>query len=395
MRDELLGKTVTDRDYVVVGTTPDAMRAAGFKPVGKHFPVFINPENGEEYALARTEKKSGRGYHGFVFHAAPTVTLTEDLCRRDLTINTLAKDKNGNIIDFCQGGKDIDDKILRHVSLAFVEDPVRVLRVARFSAQFPDFSVADETMSLMQEMTNNGEMQYLQSERVWRELSRGLTAAKPSRMLQTLADCGALAVILPEVAALQNIPERPDYHPEKESFLHTKMVIDTAAARGGSVAECFAALLHDIGKALTPAEILPSHHGHEKKSARLAKAVCARLKVPRHVTQLAILAAAEHGNAHKALELRATTLADFFTRTDAYRRPERFESFLRVCEADFYYLPERRNDIYPQGNFIRQALNAAAAVPTKTIAESASNEPEKIADTIRRTRIKAIKSINV
>lgn len=334
VRDRLLQRPLGDKDYVVVGASPQQMLAAGFKPVGADFPVFIHPDSGEEYALARTERKSGRGYHGFVFYSEATVRLEDDLQRRDLTINAMAMSDSGELIDPHGGGEDLRARVLRHVSPAFAEDPVRILRVARFAAMLPDFTVADDTMTLMRQMVEAGEVRYLQAERVWRELARGLTATRPSRMLQTLADCGALAVLLPEVAALRGVPERLDYHPEGDSFIHTLMVADAAALRGGGVGECFAALLHDTGKAQTPADILPKHYGHEKHSAALAEAVCARLKPPRDVAQLAVLAAREHGNVHKALDMRAATVTDLLLRLDAFRRVARFESVLRVCEAD-------------------------------------------------------------
>lgn len=396
VRDKLLGREGGDRDYVVVGATPEAMEAAGFEAVGADFPVFLHPRTKEEYALARGERKSGHGYRGFVFFSEPTVTLREDLRRRDLTINAMAMDEGGAVIDYYGGEADLRARVLRHVSPAFVEDPVRVLRVARFAAALPDFVIADETMALMRGMVASGECGYLRAERVWQELSRGLMTAAPSRMIWALLECGALAVVLPEVAALRGVPERLDYHPEGESFAHTMMVIDTAAERGASLAERFAALLHDIGKAGTPADILPSHHGHEGRSAALAKAVCGRLRVAREVAELAVLAAGLHGKVHSVLDMRRATVVDLLMRLDAFRRPERFESVLRVCEADYFFIPSRRGGVYPQGEFIRAAYRAAAAVDVGAIARRAAERggaPAAIAEAVRAARITAVKAI--
>ena len=395
VRDTLLGIDSSDNDYVVVGATPEQMIAAGFLAVGGHFPVFLHPQSKEEYALARTERKSGRGYGGFTFYAAPTVTLKEDLIRRDLTINAMAMDAAGNIIDYYGGQEDLAAGQLRHVSPAFAEDPLRILRVARFAATFPQFTIAADTMTLMQQMVAAGELNHLSKERIWRELARGLVAAQPSKMVQALYDCIALQQLLPEVAALVGVPERIDYHPEGESYRHTMMVIDCAAARGANAAENFAALLHDVGKAQTPAEILPSHHGHEQKSRLLAADICNRLKLPRAVTKLAQVIAAEHGNVHNALEMRAATLVDLLTRIGAFNNSATFESLLRICEADFYYWHERANQPYRQGAFLRRALAAAQTVDSAAVAQvvQEKNIPpasDKIAAAIRAARIKAI-----
>ena len=395
VRDELLGLPVSDRDYVVVGATPEEMAARGFKPVGGDFPVFLHPQTREEHALARTERKSGRGYRGFTFHSAPDVTLEDDLRRRDLTINAMAKDGDGGVggegglIDPHGGADDLRNGILRHVSPAFAEDPVRILRVARFAARFSDFTIADETMALMRKIVSDGEADHLVAERVWRELSRGLMEPKPSRMIDALHECGALAKVLPEVAALKGVPERLDYHPEGESYLHTMMVIDAAAARGLGVAERFAALLHDIGKAETPPHILPSHHGHEERSARLAGIVCRRLKPPRECEDIAKTAARLHGKVHSALDMRAAKVADLLSALDAYRRPGRMESVLRVCEADFYFLPERAGEPYPQGDYLRKVFAAAKAIDASAIARE--SPPDKVALKIREARIAAIR----
>ena len=389
VRDELLGLPVADRDFVVVGATPEEMAARGFMPVGGDFPVFLHPQTREEYALARTERKSGRGYGGFVFHASPEVSLEDDLRRRDLTINAMAKDENGELIDPYGGARDLQEGVLRHVSEAFAEDPVRILRTARFAARFANFATAEDTRRLLRRMVAEGEADHLTTERVWRELSRGLAERKPSRMIEALRECGALEKVLPEVAALQGVPERLDYHPEGESYLHTLMVIDAAADMDLSGPERFAALLHDIGKAETPAEILPSHHGHEGRGAALVKVACQRLKPPRKWADLARIAAREHGRVHSALEMRAATLADLFSALDAYRRPERLDSVLRVCRADYYFLPERLNTPYPPESRVRAAFAAAMSVDAGAIARA--TEQEKIAEKIRAARIEAIR----
>ena len=396
MRDGLLGRPPGDRDFVVVGATPEQMLAEGYKPVGADFPVFLHPQTGEEYALARTEKKHGRGHRGFVFYASPEVSLEEDLRRRDLTINAMAQDADGVLIDPFGGAADIAEKKLRHVSAAFCEDPLRVLRVARFAAVFPDFSIAEETRALMQKMAANGETAELSAERVWRELERGFAAVHPSGMIKTLDDCGVLGGILPEVAALSGVPERLDYHPEGDSFIHVMMVLDAAAELRLSAAEVFAALLHDIGKAETPPHILPSHHGHEARGAKLAAALCERMKAPRRFADLAALAAAEHGNVHNALNARASTVADLLARLDAFRRPERAESVLRVSEADYAYWPARRGTKYPQGAFMRGALQAMAEIDAGEIAGKVAAQgggADKIAEQIRQARIQATRKV--
>ena len=397
MRDALLGRDSGDRDFVVVGATPEEMRAASYRPVGADFPVFLHPETGEEYALARTERKNGRGYHGFTFYAAPDVALEDDLRRRDLTINAMARDADGSLYDPFGGRRDLAAKVLRHVSPAFSEDPLRVLRVCRFAAQMPDFSVAEETAALMQKMVQSGELAHLTAERVWRELERGLSAKSPAKMFRQLHSCGALAAILPEVAALDGTPERTDYHPEGDSFVHTMMTLDAAQSLRLSPEECFAALLHDIGKAQTPPSILPSHHGHERRGALLAAALCKRLRAPRRFASLAVLACAEHGNVHNAGAARPGTIVDLLARLDAFRRPARAESVLRVCHADFAYWPARREAAYPQGDFVRAAGAAAAAVDSAAVAQKEKDKngglPEKIALQIRQERIKAVRQL--
>ena len=288
VRDQLLGRATADRDYVVVGASPQAMLDRGFRPVGKDFPVFLHPETHEEYALARTERKTGNGYHGFAFHAAPEVTLEEDLARRDLTINAMARAEDGVLIDPFRGQRDLEAKILRHVGPAFAEDPVRILRLARFAARFADFSVAPETLALARDMVAGGEVDHLVAERVWQELAKGLMEFRPSRMFEVLRECGALARLLPEVNALFGVPQRADYHPEVDTGVHTMMVVDEAARRNFPLPVRFAALTHDLGKATTPADILPRHHGHEARSVRLATALCGRLRVPGDCRDLAL-----------------------------------------------------------------------------------------------------------
>lgn len=398
VRDALAGLEPGDRDFVVVGSTPEEMSAAGYKPVGGGFPVFIHPESKEEYALARTERKSGRGHRGFVFHAAPDVSLEDDLRRRDLTINAMARGEDGELIDPFGGADDLRAKRLRHVSPAFSEDPLRVLRVARFAAQFPGFEVAAETMALMREMCSAGALSELPAERIWREIERGMKCPHPSDMIRTLHACGALIAILPEVAALDGVPERKDYHPEGDSFVHTMMALDAASEMELSAEERFATLLHDIGKALTPDHILPSHHRHEERSATLAAKLCRRLKAPRAFADLAVLACAEHGNVHNALAARPATVADLLSRLDAWRRPDRARAVLRVCEADFAYWPERRGARYPQGEFLIEARDAAAKVDAAAIAAAIAEKfstprPEKVAEQIRQRQILAIRKV--
>lgn len=337
VRDELLGLPVKDRDYVVVGATPDEMIAQGFRPVGRDFPVFLHPETGEEYALARTERKSGHGYHGFTFHAAPEVTLDEDLARRDLTVNAMARAADGTLIDPFGGRIDLAAKRLRHVGPSFVEDPVRLLRVARFAARFPDFAIADETFSLLRTMVRNGEVDHLVAERVWQELAGGLRSARPDRMFAVLADCGALARLLPELDALRGVAQRPDAHPEGDAWQHTLAVLAAAAAAGLTLAECWAALLHDIGKGATPMAQWPQHAGHEERGAALAAALSERLRAPADCRDLAVLAARWHGALHRlgaAPTPEAGSIVEVLERTDAFRRPARFARLLSVAEAD-------------------------------------------------------------
>ena len=365
VRDRLLGRAVTDHDHVVVGATPDDMLAQGFRPVGKDFPVFLHPDSAEEYALARTERKTGHGYHGFAFHADPGVTLEEDLARRDLTINAIAQDERGALVDPFHGQRDIDQRVLRHVSPAFVEDPVRLLRVARFAARFAPlgFHVAEQTMALMRTMVANGEVDHLVPERVWAETRRALGEAQPSAFLRVLRDAGALAVLFPEVDALYGVPQRAEYHPEIDTGTHLELVLDMAARLApGDDLVGFCALCHDLGKACTPAEVLPSHIGHEHAGVAPLRALAARLKVPAEHAALAELVCREHLYAHRALELKPATVLRLLTTLDALRRPRRLDTFLAVCEADKRGRLGRSEAAYPQAAFLRAARDAAARV---------------------------------
>ncbi len=390
VRDELLGRPSADRDYVVVGATPETMLAAGFRAVGKDFPVFLHPQTHEEYALARTERKSGHGYHGFTFHAAPDVTLEQDLARRDLTINAMARGEDGDLVDPFGGRRDLEAKILRHVGPAFAEDPVRILRLARFAARFDDFTVAPETLALMRGMVDCGEADHLVAERVWQELAKGLSEAKPSRMFEVLRDCGALARLLPEVEALFGVPQRADYHPEIDAGIHTMMVIDQSARHGFPLPVRFAALTHDLGKATTPADILPRHLGHEQRSATLVEALCARLRVPNDCRDLALIMARHHGAVHRAAELRPATVVELFEKTDALRRPERFRQLLDACLCDFTGRLGWENRPYASPQRLLTALAAVDAVPAGEIA-AACSERGSIPERIRAARVEAVR----
>jgi tRNA nucleotidyltransferase (CCA-adding enzyme) len=392
VRDELLGLPVKDRDYVVVGATPAEMLARGFRPVGRDFPVFLHPETHEEYALARTERKTAPGYHGFSFHAAPEVTLEADLARRDLTINAMARADDGTLVDPFGGRADLERKILRHVGPAFVEDPVRILRVARFAARFAGFAVAPETMALMRSMVDAGEVDALVPERVWQELARGLMEAKPSPMLELLHECGALDRLLPELAALIGVPQRVDYHPEGDAWVHTLMVLDAAAMREQPLAVRVAALLHDLGKATTPAGILPRHHGHEGRGAALIGALAERLRMPADCRELAVLAAREHGRIHQLDRpggLTPKTIVDVLEACDAFRRPERFALLLDVAACDHDGRGGLRNAPYRAAARWQQALAAANAVEAGSIAAGCTSPPE-IGVRVRAARIAAV-----
>jgi len=388
VRDGLLGLPVQDRDHVVVGATPEELVALGFRPVGKDFPVFLHPDTHEEYALARTERKTARGYKGFAVHAAPEVTLEQDLLRRDLTINAIAMAEDGSLIDPYGGRADLEARLFRHVSEAFAEDPVRILRIARFAARFPGFTLAPETLALMRQMVAAGEVDALVAERVWQELSRGLLEAIPSRMFRVLRECGALARLLPEVDRLFGVPQPPQHHPEIDTGEHVMQVIDEAARQGLNLPARVAALLHDLGKGATPPEFWPKHHGHEGRGVALVKALCERLRAPLECRDLAIMVARDHGNAHRALELRPATVLELLERADALRRPERFEDFLAACAADFHGRDGHRERPYPQAEYLRATLNAAHGVDAGAIARQVL--PAAIPEAIRRARIAAI-----
>ncbi|HQN64036.1 MAG TPA: multifunctional CCA addition/repair protein [Methylophilus sp.] len=390
VRDELLGLPVKDRDFVVVGSTPEQMLKAGFKPVGKDFPVFLHPDTHEEYALARTERKTAKGYKGFVVHAASDVTLEQDLSRRDFTMNAIAKAQDGSLIDPYGGQADIRAKMLRHVSEAFVEDPVRILRAARFLARFNDFKLAPETLDLMRQMVADGEVDALVPERVWQELSRGLMEAKPSRMFETLRACGALQRIFPELNALWGVPQPPQHHPEIDTGVHVMMVIDYAASQNFSLPVRFAALTHDLGKGATPKDILPRHIGHEARSVDLLKVVCKRLRVPNECRELAHIVAKFHGKLHQVGKMRADTLLEFLIDLDAIRQPERFEDFLKACEADSRGRTGLENCPQPDAELTRAALKAVLTVEAGAVA-CQFTEPEKIKQAVFGARLNAIK----
>ncbi len=392
MRDRLLGLPVQDRDYVVVGATPQDMVAAGFKPVGADFPVFLHPETKEEYALARTERKHGRGYKGFVVYSAPDVTLEDDLRRRDLTINAMAMDEAGRLIDPFGGQRDLEAGVLRHVSPAFVEDPLRVLRVARFAARFPRFRVAKETLSLMRAMSASGELETLTPERVWVETDKALGETAPARYLEVLRECGALARLFPEIDALFGVPQPSEHHPEVDTGVHILLVLGQAARLSADRRVRFAALMHDLGKGATPRAQWPRHLGHEQRGAELVEAFCRRWRVPNDYRELAVLTARYHGLCHRALELRPGTLLDLLESLDVFRRPERLEDFLLACEADFRGRPGYETRPYPQAGYLRRAARAARAVDAASLA-AAGGGGAAIAERIRQARLAALREL--
>jgi len=403
VRDALLGLTVKDRDWVVVGATPETMTALGYQPVGKDFPVFLHPQTQDEYALARTERKSGRGYKGFTVQAAPEVTLEEDLARRDLTINAIAVHASqcradgsfhrAHLTDPYHGQRDLDHKIFRHVTPAFREDPVRILRVARLAARFTEFSVAEETQALMQQMVDDGEVDHLVAERVWQELSRGLMEAQPSRMFEVLRSCGALRRLLPEVDRLWGVPQRPDYHPEIDTGVHLMMVLDMAARLNAPLSVRFACLGHDLGKGTTPPDVLPRHIGHEERSVRLLNFVFERLRVPVDCRELAIVVAREHGHIHRSAELGATALLRLLERCDAIRKPQRFAEILLACECDARGRLGKAEAHYPQASRLQQVLTTVLALDTQPIAEHAvalGHSGKEIGEIIHAARAQAV-----
>jgi tRNA nucleotidyltransferase (CCA-adding enzyme) len=392
VRDQLLGLEAPDRDFVIIGATPEEMVRRGFRPVGRDFPVFLHPQSGEEYALARTERKSGHGYHGFVFHTGPEVSLEDDLARRDLTVNAMALDSRGRLIDPFNGRLDLNQGILRHVSPAFCEDPVRILRLARFATRFENFRIADQTTALCAGMVAGGEVDHLVPERVWQEMSRALMHAQPSIFFEFLRDVGALRVILPEVDALFGVPQPPRFHPEIDTGRHTLMVLDQAARLEADLAVRFACLVHDLGKALTPSREWPSHRGHEKRGLEPIAAVCNRLGVPNDCRDLALLVGEFHLHAHRALDLNPKTVLKLFQRLDVFRRPERLERFLLACLADLRGRTGRENEAYPQADFLRRAAAAAGEVKAKGFIEQGMRG-EQIATAMARERARRIEAV--
>jgi tRNA nucleotidyltransferase (CCA-adding enzyme) len=392
VRDRLLGIPVTDIDRVVVGATAEEMLALGYRPVGADFPVFLDPKTGEEYALARTERKSGRGYGGFVFHANSEVTLEEDLIRRDLTINAMAEDDHGNLTDPYHGQRDLEARLLRHVSPAFAEDPLRVLRVARFAARYAPlgFKVADETLELMRQLSHSGELEALTAERSWKEISRALMENQPQVFIQVLRDCAALKVLMPEVNALFGVPQPEAHHPEIDTGVHTLSVLEQAALHKQPLTVRWACLLHDLGKGLTPEHEWPRHIAHEHKGLKPIKAVNERFKVPRDCQELASLVGQYHTHGHRALELKASTLLELLQSFDVYRRPQRFEEFIAACEMDARGRKGLEDRSYPQADYLRGAAAAARGVAVQPLLEKGFKGPE-LGEAIKRERLRALK----
>jgi tRNA nucleotidyltransferase (CCA-adding enzyme) len=378
VRDRLLGRPVRERDHVVVGSTPEQMQARGFRPVGRDFPVFLHPQTHEEYALARTERKIARGYHGFVFNTSPEVSLEQDLVRRDLTINAIAEDSEGRLIDPHGGQSDLANRVLRHVSDAFAEDPVRLLRVARFAAQLaPEgFTIADETLQLMRELVREGEVDTLVPERVWAECAKALASPAPVRFFSVLRQVGALAVLFPEIERLFGVPQPPKYHPEIDTGIHSFMVLEQATLLSKKPEVRFAALVHDLGKGDTPREIWPSHRGHEQRSLGLIQALCERLRIPNRYRDLALIVAREHGLLHRFFELRADTVLRLLRRIDALRRPERVEDFILAIEADARGRTGLETCAYPQADAFRAALAAAQSVSAQSLLDAGLSGPQ-------------------
>jgi tRNA nucleotidyltransferase (CCA-adding enzyme) len=394
VRDEQLGLPVKERDWCVVGATPDDLLSEGYRQVGKDFPVFLHPETNEEYALARTERKTAAGYHGFEFHTSPDVTLEDDLSRRDLTINAMARDGDGNLIDPFDGVSDLEHRLLRHVSDAFSEDPVRILRAAKFKARFASlgFNLADETLALMREMVSSGEADALQPERVWQETEAALAGPDPHIYFQVLRDCGALAVVFPEVDALFGVPQPPEWHPEIDSGLHTMMVLEQAARLSDEIDVRFAALVHDLGKATTRQSELPRHHGHEARSVKLVNSLSERLPVPRACRELGVLVAEYHAHCHRVFELKASTILKVLKGADAFRRPGRFLKFLLACEADARGRTALEDRDYPQAAYFRSAFEKASEISAEQVVDKALGGAD-IGAAIDKMRLQAIKQL--
>ncbi|MCS4505916.1 Multifunctional CCA protein [wastewater metagenome] len=394
VRDRLLGLAVHERDWVVVGATPEEMREAGYEPVGREFPVFLHPRTREEYALARTERKTARGYHGFEFHAAPDVTLEQDLARRDLTVNAMAQDGDGTVVDPYGGRADLDARLLRHVSPAFREDPVRILRLARFAARFAPlgFRVAEETLALCREMVEAGEVDALVPERVWQEFSRALVSDAPSAFVRVLRECGALAVLLPEVDRLFGVPQRADYHPEIDTGEHVLMSLDACVGLSDELATRFAVLVHDLGKGETPGDELPRHRGHEARGVPLVDAVCERLRVPNACRDTARGVTRHHLLAHQALTLRPARVVKLFSELDAFRKPERLTRFIDACTADARGRTGFADSEYPQGRYLRDAFGAACGVTARPFVEQGLKGPA-IAEAMADARARAVAAV--
>ena len=392
VRDKLLMLPVKDNDWVVTGSSPQEMRELNFTTVGKDFPVFLHPDTHEEYALARTERKTAKGYHGFQFHADSRVTLEEDVKRRDLTINALAEDAEGNVIDYVGGQKDIENKVLRHVSPAFSEDPVRILRIARFAARFSSlgFKVANETMVLMRTMVKSGEVKALVAERVWQEMEKTLMEPSPDVFIEVLRECGALKVLFPEIDRLFGVPQTKEHHPEIDTGIHTMMVLQQACLLSDDPVVRFAALTHDLGKGTTPKKILPHHYAHEERGYYLVKELCKRYKIPNKYLELAKITARYHTHVHRALEVKPKTLLKVLNATDAFRKPERFGKFLLACTADSHGRPGYEDYDYKQAPFFAKVLNVANQVDVQAIIQDGF-EKEKISEELYRRRLDRIK----
>ena len=393
VRDRLLGRTVSEVDWVVVGASAEQMLELGYRPVGADFPVFLHPQTGEEYALARTERKSGRGYGGFTFHASPDVTLEQDLIRRDLTVNAMAEDDQGNLIDPNNGQQDLEARILRHVSPAFAEDPLRVLRVARFAARYAPlgFSVAPETLMLLRQLAESGELAHLTAERSWKEISRALMEPRPDVFVQVLRDCGALAALLPEVDDLFGVPQPQAHHPEIDTGVHVLSVLRQCAEHDQPLNVRWASLLHDVGKGLTPEDEWPRHIAHEQKGLRLIQAINERCKAPRDCAELAMLVGEFHTHGHRALELRPSTLLELLQRFDVFRRPQRFAEFVAACEMDARGRLGLEQREYPQGAYLLGAAEAARQVPVKPLLEKGFKGAE-LGEALNRERLQALKA---
>ena len=394
VRDQLLGLPIQDTDWVVVGSTPEHMQQLGYKPVGGDFPVFLHPQTGEEYALARTERKSGHGYGGFTFHAAPDVSLEDDLQRRDLTINAMAMDEQGRLIDPYGGQADLAAGILRHVSPAFAEDPLRVLRVARFAARYAEqgFGIAEETFQLMSRLARSGELKHLAAERVWQEFARALMEPAPDVFIRVLQETGALAVLLPELDSLFGVPQRADFHPEVDTGEHILLVLQQCARFGHNLNVRWACLLHDLGKGRTPDDILPRHIGHEQRGVPLIRAVNQRLRTPRETAELALLVGELHTHCHLVLELRPTTLLKLLLRLDCIRRPSRLEDFVNACEMDSRGRLGFEENAYPQADFLRHAAKCIRKVDIQPLLDQGL-QGAQLGEAIRKERLQALRDL--